>query len=433
MRPTRTIAGFVATMLVVASVARAQSAEPKPTQPQTPEATPPRVDEPLPEAVLYFRDGRRVEGLLVREEADQVTVRIAGMDTTFDMREIERVSVLPPLEERYRSLRAVIDDTDIERLLVLVDWLREQGAYAWALEELQHLRTIDPANQEVERLWRLVESQLKLDMQAAERRAENRQDLDGESPDESGGVPRRPRRDFPLLSLDQVNLIKVYELNLDDPSRLSVDDALVEDLVRAYAGHELIPSTVEGREALARRSPERIVELLFRLKARDFYPRVTVDGEPRTFELFRKNVHAAWLVNQCSTNSCHGGQEAGRLWLNNVKPNSQRTIYTNFLILDRFRLADGTALVNHAEPARSPLLHLGLPREVSLYPHPLVAPNETSRWRPTFGSVDDRRFTQAVEWINSLYKPRPDYPVTYEPPVPDDGVPDLPPQAPGER
>jgi hypothetical protein len=215
-------------------------------------------------------------------------------------------------------------------------------------------------------------------------------------------------------------------VDLGDPPRLSIDREIVLELIEAYAGNELIPQSREGRAALERRPPEQILELMFRLKAREFYGRVDVREEPRAFRLFRDNVHREWLVNSCASNACHGGEQAGRLWLNNENQNSERTLYTNFLILERFRLSDGTPLVNYEAPAQSPLLHMALPREESLYPHPLVATSRTAAWRPVIGSVDDARFAGSVEWINAMYRPRPEYPVTYAPPVPTLGVPILP-------
>jgi len=74
-----------------------------------------------------------------------------------------------------------------------------------------------------------------------------------------------------------------------------------------------------------------------------------------------------------------------------------------------------------------------LPREDSLYPHPLVSTSRSAAWRPVIGSVDDLPFVEAVAWINAMYRPRPDYPVSYDPPVPTEGVPEMPTDPIGER
>ena len=100
------------------------------------------------------------------------------------------------------------------------------------------------------------------------------------------------------------------------------------------------------------------------------------------------------------------------------RPNSDAAVYTNFLILDRFQLSDGRSLIDYQDPAHSPLVQMGLPRENATTPHPKV-PGASARsdlWKPVFESTDDKRFTDAMEWIKSMYRPRPQYPIPYEPP-----------------
>lgn len=375
---------------------------------------------------LYLRDGRQLEGPLVRQTPSEVVITVAGFDTTFNMADVMRVTPVPPLRERYESWRARVADDDIEQLLMLVDWLRDQEAYSLALVELAHILQVDPGNRQAESLKQQIQGMILLKAESAGRPSgagENREVV----------VQRRERREFPVLTPDQINLIKVYEVNLSDPPRLSVSRETIRELMDAYAGHELIPQTKEGRAALERRPPVYILELMFRLRAREFYGDIRVEGEPASMRMFRENVHRPWLVTTCASSGCHGGQQAGNLWLKNTSPNNEQTIYTNFLILDRYRMRDGTPLINYEEPAKSPLLQMALPRESSLYPHPLVATSSTSVWRPVIGSPDDRRFQKAVEWINSMYRPRPEYPVTFDPPTPEVGVPALPDEPIGER
>ncbi|MBK7405451.1 MAG: hypothetical protein IPJ41_12665 [Phycisphaerales bacterium] len=373
---------------------------------------------------VFCKDGRRVEGRLVRQDPSEVVIEVAGLEATFNMADVFRVDPVPSVEEHYKKIRAVIRDDDTEQLLLLVDWLRDREAFGLALKELAQILKIDPANDNAIMLKKQIESLIKLKAESAAR---------GE-PEEGtphGPAKRRPR--FPTLTDDQINLLKVYEVDLGQPPRMLVDRDTVKELIDAFEGNELIPQSAEGRAALERRPPERILELMFRLKARDFYGRVKVEGEPTAFKLFRENVHRGWVVNSCATNACHGGELAGRLWLDNENQNSERTIYTNFLILDRYRLPDGTPLINYEDPARSPLLQMALPREESLYPHPLVATTRSSAWRPVIGSEDDRRFRETIDWINAMYRPRPEYPVTYAPPVPTGGVPEMPREPVGDR
>lgn len=425
----RGLVTFVALVLLAPGLGlRATAHQADDPPPQAQPGADARAEPPGPkvatEVVIFCKDGRRIEGRLIRQDPAEVVVDIAGFETVFNMADVLRVEPVPDVEEHYRKIRAVIRDDDVEQLLLLVDWLRDREAFGFALTELDHILRIDPANSDAIALKKQVESLIKLRAETAARGSPP-----GDNPHPP--TPRRPK--FPILTDDQINLLKVYEVNLGQPPRMSVDRETVKELIDAFEGNELIPQSAEGRAALARRPAERILELMFRLKARDFYGRVKVEGEPTAFKLFRENVHRGWIVNSCASNSCHGGQMAGRLWLDNENQNSERTIYTNFLILDRYRLPDGTPLINYEEPARSPLLHMALPREESLYPHPLVATSRSAAWKPVIGSVDDRRFRETVEWINAMYRPRPEYPITYAPPVPTNGVPEMPREPMGER
>ena len=47
----------------------------------------------------------------------------------------------------------------------------------------------------------------------------------------------------------------------------------------------------------------------------------------------------------------------------------------------------------------------------------VVAGGRTKPIEPVFHSTNDRRYQDAVEWIKSMYMPRPDYPVQYTPPT----------------
>ena len=399
------------------------------SQPEEPSTGQTQPESQTSRVVVDLRDGRRLEGRLIKGDPAKITIEIAGFPTTFNMADVLRVEPVPPVEERYKQLRSVIGDDDVEQLLLLADWLRDREAFSLALTEVTSILRADPNNTRAKTLKQQIESTILLRAEAMQRQEGAEPD---ERPDETRSKPTR-RPEFPTLTPDQINLIKVYEVSLADPPRLSVDRETIRRLVEAYKDHDLIPKSREGRAALERRPPVYILELMFRLRAREFYNDIRVDGEPKAFGLFRENVHRPWLVTTCASSGCHGGQQSGNLWLKNDMPNAEKSIYTNFLILDRYRLADGTPLINYDEPAKSPLLQMALPRDSSLYPHPLVATSSTAVWRPVIGSADDRRFAQSVEWINAMYRPRPDYPVTYIPPTPSKGVPTLPNDPIGER
>ena len=323
----------------------------------------------------------------------------------FPMSDISMVRALPSVEERYEALRRSIDPEDVEGLLRLAEWLRARGRFDLALAEIERALAVEPLHPDARQLKLLVTEQKKLAQVPPS---------DAPRPRPASERPDRPP--FPLLTEQQINLIRVYEIDLKDPPRLLIDRDTITKLLDQYAGVGDVPVTREGRDAFYRKRPEDILAIMFDLQARDLYGEVRVMGNPDSMRAFRDNIHRTWLVNSCATNQCHGGEEAGRLRLYNRSTGSDAAVYTNFLILDRFRTADGLPLIDYLSPARSPLLHMGLNRDDALFKDPEVDRPGTARWRPVFRSADSERFKEALEWIGDMYKPRPNYPIDYQPP-----------------
>lgn len=356
-------------------------------------------DEGFTEAVVTLVGGREIQGRLVDRNDDAVVVRINGIDTTLPRHRVASVRVLPPVAERYRELRRAVEDRDVRARLALVEWLRNREAYRLALEELEGILEIDPGNRDAATLKNWLENHLRLAARSMPERTERR---------------RRPDAGPPTLTEEEINRIRVFEIDLNTPTRTIIPDEVMRELMVRYP--ETFPIELEEREAILKLEPMDKLRMIFDRKARDLYDRVRVLEDPPAMETFKSRVHGAggWIVNACASNRCHGGAEAGRLQLLNQRVNSDAVAYSNFLILDRFTLADGTPLIDHDEPGRSPLLHMAMTRQASLYPHPEVdARSRGQDWRPIFRSTNDRRFRETADWIASLYSPRPDYQIEY--------------------
>lgn len=392
----------------------------------TQESAPPRAtpssqgSEPAAEipqeVVILLRTGREVTGFLVRDDQEHIVLDIEGIQTSFKKSNLRSMRVLPPLTERYTKMRSMLGADDLDGRVLLAEWLRSRSQYALALTEVQAVLKKDPLHPKAKLLEKWLKQQIEL---------ESRRVGSEVTDDETGSAKERyasrldSRRQFPLLKPKDINTIKVYEIDLEHPPKMVIERETIDQLIRENAESPLIPGTVEGREALYKKRPEEILRLMFRLHARNLYSQVLVLDQPRSIRLFRSGVHGRWLINSCATTQCHGGQRAGRLWLYTDRPHSDEAVYTNLIILDRYRLGDGTPLINYTQPAKSPLLQMGLPKEISLYPHPDAPRTRGSRgWKPVFRKTGERRFREAVEWISSMYRPHPDYPIEYTPPVP---------------
>lgn len=404
------------------------------TQPAAPpaSASPPGKPADLPEVVIYLKSGQRISGLLVNVESKQIVVRVAGINTRLPMESIQRYDVLPPILERYQELRKTIGN-DPEDIVRLAQWLQSREQYALALSEVGRALEREPTNGEALRLKAILEQQLILQVRG-------RTSVQPDKPAPEAANPPRPKpSDFPLLSGEDINLIKVYEIDLAARPHVVIPREVAKRMLEAHTGHPLIPITREGREAILRRPPLEILDLMFKLQAREFYRDVEVIDQPASIRMFRDEVERTWLMS-CATSQCHGGLEAGRFVLYNRSPNSDPAVFTNLLILQRFRTrigADpdaasesggrhtpfGKPLIDWDQPEMSPLLQLGLPREDSLFPHPPVPRDGPDGprtgggdiWKPEFRSTDDRLFKKAAEWIRSMYRPRPSYPIDYTP------------------
>ena len=341
----------------------------------------------------------------------EIVLRINGIDTTFQRSRISSIDFLPPIDERFAQLRAAVPNDDIDARLTLVNWLRDRRAYELAITELDSILESDPDNPDALVLHRWLTEHLKL-MNAR---------LDREDIENRNQRSKRPPQ-TPTLTEEQINLIRVYEIDLDDPPKLKVDNDTIRTLMAREP--ESFPIDPEERERFLEMSDLDKLRLLFSHRARDLYGEVRVQENPRSIELFKDHIGGptGWLVNACATTRCHGGTEAGDFQLLTRRPNSDETVYTNFLIVDRATLKDGTPLINVTDPARSPLIQLAMVQSKSIYPHPEIDPLVYGQgFRPIFRTTRDKGYARAIDWIRSLYTPRPDYGIEYPPPSDEEG------------
>jgi hypothetical protein len=361
---------------------------------------------------LTLTTGETLFGELVERTSKRVVIRIAGVETSVAADRVARLVRQRSPEERYRSMRAIIDDDDVARLILLVQWLMERDMLAEARLELDAALDQEPSNPEARRLSRLLDQRIALEERTDEARPAAEPAVEPEPARERAAPPGRFGPDqFPVLTDEQVNLLKVYELDLDDPPRLLIDRETTERFLNDYAGSAGLPRTETERRAFLQKPPIEILELMFTLRARELYGEVRVLDLPDALDQFRENVSAAWVTRNCGSVNCHGGTDAPPPHSYNRRPFSERSALTNFVILDRFRLPGGRPLIDYERPGDSPLLQLGLPQPDSAYPHP-----DVPGWRPAFRSRDSRRYRQAVDWINAMIRPRPNVPIEYTPP-----------------
>jgi hypothetical protein len=360
--------------------------------------------------VLFTKDGRVFSGLLVKQTPEAYVLDIAGVETTFQATLIERVRLLAPVLERYKEMRDAVPADDVERRAELVVWLADRRQLELALLEAEVLLARNPKSVSAKRLYEQIKTKAAL-VKPVER-------VPGGGPGGQREGPEGPAIraiDFPLLNEKQINLIKVFEVDLAQNPRVIVPQAVVRDLIEQYSSSPLIPATRSGREELVRRPGVELLNLIYRLRAREFYDRVQILDHPESLRRFRDEVQRTYVLNACATSGCHGGTEAGRLQLATFRANSDQAVYTNFYILQQYRTDTGEPLLNLDQPERSLLVQYGLPRELARSRHPAVLLDGKDQWKAGLSGPDDRRLKATVEWIKGLYRPRPEYEMEYEP------------------
>lgn len=395
--PIRLPLALVAAVALAAPMA-ATSRLPQPEPAQQPTAEEGRV------ATVVLHDGQTITGTLVEESDEAITLLINGIRTTIETRKIRESYIQPPIEERYRAVRATIADDDAEALIQLARWLMDKGRHDLAIAELDGVLKNEPYNETARSLRVIAEQNIKL-------QANRNKNDEPAKPDRPRLAPER-ETNFPLLSAEDVNLIRVWEIDEKNPPTLTIPRETVEAAMTKYAGHPRIPDAAADRAAILNAPPAEQLQLLFALQAREFYPQVQVHEDPEAVRIFRDQVQRTWLRNACATALCHGGTEAGRLQLARSASMEPEVYYTNMYILERYRTNEGLPLLDFQQPAESYLLHMGLPRRETKTPHPQVR-----GWRPVFRSQDDRNYRRAADWIDALWTPRPDYGISYDPPT----------------
>ncbi len=371
-----------------------------------------RLVDPAPgqHGVVYLRDGQEQRGVIIEDGFDQVVLEIEGIRTALRRPQVDRVVLEPTFQERYDRYKASIPAKALKQHLELCRWLIRERRWELAQRELKELLAAQP-DPEAQHLLVVVEAQLAL--------------KPAPTPPAPDGVPA-PGDELVderlLVTRDDVNLIRVYEIDFERPPRLAVSTDTIKALIEKYGASSLVPSTKDGRDALFRAEPIDIVRLMFELRSRDLYPQVQVLSEPYSLNLFRRRVHDTWLINNCATSRCHGGEEAGRLFLYRRNAKDDRVRYTNLLILERLSLDPEWPLINYEDPARSLIIQYGLPREAARKPHP-----DVPGWKPAFARP--QLSADTVSWIQAMMKPRPEYPVAFTPPLVEPAAP-LPPPPP---
>ncbi len=361
------------------------------------------------EATVITHDGRSFEGQLVSEDESEVTLLMLGIRVPIPRQQIRQIQFKQPLDQQYAQRRKQLADDDVDGRYMLAFWLFEEQAYQLAQQELKSLGQDFPEDSRVARLHDIVDARMN--------RSESAQEMDPEVVDGASHVKvaasqplDQRRQESAKLTAEQINLIKVYEIDLDADPKVMVPPEVIDQILNRYADSPAVPKG--RREQIRFRSApgDQQLKVLFDIRARELYGQVQVRGDPPVIKEFRTRIHQRYVLNYCGTVACHGGRGAGGFTLYRDWPNSEQTVYANFLTLHSTKVGHQDIL-NRQRPSRSLLLQYGLARPSAVSAHP-----EVSGWRPRFQNDQDALYQDIEIWIDTLWKPAPSYGITNQSP-----------------
>jgi hypothetical protein len=382
--------------------------------------------KPGQRGLVQLRDGTIVRGEILKDSLEEVEFQVDSVRGRVPREKVYRVMLELEFETRYARIKAAIAPEEHGRRLGMARWLADQDRLDLAITELEALLR-DGDVEEAREMLREINARVKLELSVKESKensqkkaaakaadaaaAEQAKTADASSnaakPAPRGAPTTREMLPKDLLSNDDVNLVRVYEIDFKDPPRLTVSPEGVRQLILRYGSSALVPATTQERNALYSKSSVEIARLMFDLKARDLYNYIEVEEDPTSVAKFRTRVHNSWLISNCATSRCHGGVDAGRFFLYTGNAKDQRIRYTNLLTLLNFKV-DGKPVVNFEDPPNSLLIQYAMTRSSARYPHP-----DVKGWRPVLSTTTPQLLQDTLDWIRSMYQPRPEYPVKY--------------------
>lgn len=200
----------------------------------------------------------------------------------------------------------------------------------------------------------------------------------------------------PLLSPDDISLIGVYEVDLkSDPApRIVIPRDKLRDLLKEFQSDDRIPRGKQLQERWLRSDGYKQLDLMFQLKARDYYKHVRVRSQIDSLRDWG-NIHRRYILGYFQPTFGSGAVEG--LYLFPRGRDTERIEMTNFYILTQVAI-DGKPIIDRNVPEESLLVQWGLPRASAKFP----APDDIEGWEPKFKDTNDERFIEHVNWIKSL-------------------------------
>jgi hypothetical protein len=227
----------------------------------------------------------------------------------------------------------------------------------------------------------------------------------------TGTTSKLHKDKYNRLTDEQINLIKVYEIDLTSTRepRIVIPRDVISEFLEEYSDKDKSLRGRKSQQAFRRASGAKQLRKMFQLRAREFYGRAEVREDPQAIEFFKRAVHRTYVLNYCGTTRCHGGPDAGEFKLIPFRQTSDLTVYTNFFLLNQWKRGEGYML-DRDKVEQSYLIQYGLPRKNAKFPHP----GNIKGWKPNLIGRSNTTNRNLRDWVGQLYRPAPKYPISFK-------------------
>jgi len=359
------------------------------------------------------REGASYTGDVSEDEDGKVVVKVHGIDMRVDRRDVASVVYTDDAQAEFKKRLAALGPKDVAGRLALATWAMEQQQYDLARQAAQSALDADPNSKEATDMLTMIRRQQEIE-RAGKTPAAQPPKAPGTNdpllPDEPNGKTPGAAVERKTLSVDDINIIKQFELRSDETT---VRATFTNDVRKRFVETHPTPggSLAQFSSLPMDRQVRNIIE-----NAPELRKDVRITSDPAAIVMYRQRVQPAILAG-CATTSCHGGSQSGDFVLV-VPADTDAATYTNFYILTQYaRKIDKNAVVpmiDRTTPAKSLLLQYALPNDAGTeFHHP-----DVPGYRPLFRTAGDVRYKAITDWLNGALNPTaPDYGIKFTPPT----------------
>lgn len=391
------------------------------------------------QGTVYTLDGGSFSGD-VTDDGQYVRVRVHGIQTRIDKRNIAGNIVYPPsMDKQYADRHSVLNPYDVDGREALANYCLENGRADLAVKALTEAVKIDPENRKAAQALQgaLAQEQLnhtghattgpttaaadkgKAAPTTAPSKPASGATVAGQAPTTAPAEavastkpaappppapPPPPPPPHRLLNNQEVNIIRQHALESDDHVHVKFDNDVTarfaKDTGRNLAEFRRSTPVDQAMAILAEGTPKMAGD-------------VRIMTDPQSIVTFRDKVLPIIMAG-CAASGCHDGMHGGSFGL--YRGTSPNVLYTNFYILQTYaKTINGVQYLamDRNYPDRSLVLQFNIPPHQAILTHPNV-PDYRARLRGT----SDPKYKTIDDWLTSLRPIEPHYGMDVSPSIP---------------